>query len=285
MRYAQSVIDLVGNTPLVKLGPLATDVAPLVLAKVEYVNPGGSVKDRIAVKMIDRGRAVGRASSRAAPSSNPPAATPASVSPWWPSSAATAASSSARTRSARTSATCCAPTAPRWWCARPRWRPRTRTRTTRSRTGWSARRRAPGSPTSTPTRRTRPATTRRPARRSGRDTDGRITHFVTGVGTGGTITGTGRYLKEVSGGRVQVIGADPEGSVYSGGTGRPYLVEGVGEDFWPSAYDPSVTDEIIAVSDAESFDDHPQARPRGGPAGRRVLRHGRRRRSAVGAAG
>jgi cystathionine beta-synthase len=86
------------------------------------------------------------------------------------------------------------------------------------------------------------------------DTDGKITHFVAGVGTGGTITGTGRYLKEVSGGKVKIIGADPEGSVYSGGTGRPYLVEGVGEDFWPSAYDPSIPDEIIAVSDADSFE-------------------------------
>ena len=90
------------------------------------------------------------------------------------------------------------------------------------------------------------------------DTDGKVTHFVTGVGTGGTITGAGRYLTEVSAGRpegpVKIIGADPEGSVYSGGTGRPYLVEGVGEDFWPSAYDPTVTDEVIAVSDADSFD-------------------------------
>jgi cystathionine beta-synthase len=84
-------------------------------------------------------------------------------------------------------------------------------------------------------------------------TDGRITHFVAGIGTGGTITGTGRYLKEVSGGRVRVIGADPEGSVYSGGTGRPYLVEGVGEDLWPPNYDPAVCDEVMAVSDAESF--------------------------------
>jgi cystathionine beta-synthase len=84
-------------------------------------------------------------------------------------------------------------------------------------------------------------------------TEGRITHFVAGIGTGGTISGTGRYLKEVSDGRVQVIGADPEGSVYSGGTGRPYLVEGVGEDIWPDTYDKGICDSIIAVSDADSF--------------------------------
>jgi cystathionine beta-synthase len=94
-----------------------------------------------------------------------------------------------------------------------------------------------------------------------RDTDGRITHCVIGAGTGGTITGTGRYLKEVSanrpeaeGGRVRIIGADPAGSVYSGGTGRPYFVEGVGEDMWPANYDKSVPDDVIAVSDAESFE-------------------------------
>ena len=86
------------------------------------------------------------------------------------------------------------------------------------------------------------------------DTDGTVTHFVAGVGTGGTITGAGRYLKEISSGRVKVIGADPEGSVSSGGPGRPSLGEGVGEDFWPQAYDPAVADEIIAVSDADSFD-------------------------------
>jgi cystathionine beta-synthase len=86
-----------------------------------------------------------------------------------------------------------------------------------------------------------------------RQTEGRITHFVAGVGTGGTISGTGRYLKEVSDGRVQVIGVDPEGSVYSGGTGRPYLVEGVGEDFWPTTYDKTICDRIVAVSDKDSF--------------------------------
>jgi cystathionine beta-synthase len=82
-------------------------------------------------------------------------------------------------------------------------------------------------------------------------TDGRVTHFVAGVGTGGTISGIGRYLKER--GSVRIIGADPEGSVYSGGTGRPYLVGGVGEDFWPETYDRTVCDEIIEVTDKESF--------------------------------
>lgn len=83
-------------------------------------------------------------------------------------------------------------------------------------------------------------------------TKGRITHFVCGVGTGGTITGIGRYLKEQNP-AIRTIGADPEGSVYSGGSGRPYLVEGIGEDFWPSTYDPSVIDEVIPISDAVSF--------------------------------
>jgi cystathionine beta-synthase len=75
---------------------------------------------------------------------------------------------------------------------------------------------------------------------------------VAGIGTGGTISGIGRYLKERNP-SIQVIGADPEGSVYSGGSGRPYLVEGIGEDFWPTTYDPSVVDRVIAVSDADSF--------------------------------
>jgi cystathionine beta-synthase len=85
-----------------------------------------------------------------------------------------------------------------------------------------------------------------------KQTAGRITHFVCGVGTGGTISGIGKYLKEQNP-DIRVIGADPEGSVYSGGTGRPYLVEGIGEDFWPTTYDPSVVDEVIPISDAESF--------------------------------
>jgi cystathionine beta-synthase len=85
-----------------------------------------------------------------------------------------------------------------------------------------------------------------------RQTAGRLTHFVAGVGTGGTITGVGRYLRSVAP-HVQIIGADPAGSVYSGGSGRPYLVEGIGEDFWPSTYDPSLLHEVVAVTDEDSF--------------------------------
>ena len=83
-------------------------------------------------------------------------------------------------------------------------------------------------------------------------TGGRITHFVAGAGTCGSITGTARYLKQQNPG-VRVSAADPEGSVFSGGSGRPYLVEGVGEDFFPAAWDPDLYDEVIAISDEESF--------------------------------
>ena len=85
-----------------------------------------------------------------------------------------------------------------------------------------------------------------------RQTDGKITHFVAGAGTGGTISGVGRYLKEQNP-DIQIIAGDPDQSLYSGGSGRPYLVEGVGEDFWPTTYDPSVVDRVIAVSDQDSF--------------------------------
>jgi cystathionine beta-synthase len=85
-----------------------------------------------------------------------------------------------------------------------------------------------------------------------RQTGGQITHFVAGVGTGGTITGVGRYLRERNP-DIEIIGADPVGSIYSGGEVKPYLVEGVGEDFWPESFDPSVVDRYVTVSDRDSF--------------------------------
>ena len=85
-----------------------------------------------------------------------------------------------------------------------------------------------------------------------RQTSGRITHFVAGAGTCGSLTGTARYLKAQNP-AIKIIAADPEGSVFSGGSGRPYLVEGVGEDFFPAAWEPELYDDVIAISDEESF--------------------------------
>jgi cystathionine beta-synthase len=83
-------------------------------------------------------------------------------------------------------------------------------------------------------------------------TDGRITHFVAGVGTGGTVSGAGRFLHEQNP-KLVVVGADPAGSLFSGGDAHPYLTEGVGEDFWPATYDTRVADKIIRVTDRDAF--------------------------------
>lgn len=92
-------------------------------------------------------------------------------------------------------------------------------------------------------------------------TGGRVTHFVAGVGTGGTVTGTGGYLKQASGGAVTVVGADPESSSYGGGDGSPWFVESIGhflhpetvEDRWPQAYRSEVIDRFERVPDRESL--------------------------------
>src|SRR5437660_2901987 len=84
-----------------------------------------------------------------------------------------------------------------------------------------------------------------------RQTEGRITDLVAGIGTGGTISGAGRYLKEQKA-ELRVIGADPEGSIYSGPI-APYKVEGVGEDFWPGTFERDVVDEVLQVTDREAF--------------------------------
>jgi cystathionine beta-synthase len=83
-------------------------------------------------------------------------------------------------------------------------------------------------------------------------TEGLLTHLVIALGTGGTVTGTGRYLKERNP-DIVIVGADPAGSVYSGSTPRPYLTEGIGEDFWPGTYDTGICDIVIRVSDRDSM--------------------------------
>ncbi|WP_448627130.1 cystathionine beta-synthase [Geodermatophilus sp. URMC 64] len=255
MQYAESVLDLIGGTPLVRLRSVTRDLgpdAPLVLAKVEFVNPGGSVKDRIAVRMVDAAEEAGLlepGGTIVEPTSGNTGIGLALVAQQrgyrcifvCPDKVGQDKINVLRAYGAEVVVcpTAVDPEDPRsYYSVSDRLARETPG-------GWK------------PDQYSNPANPQSHYETTGPEiwaqTDGRITVFVTGAGTGGTISGVGRYLKEVSGGRVRVVGADPEGSVYSGGTGRPYLVEGVGEDFWPATYDKSVPDEIIAVSDADSF--------------------------------
>ncbi len=253
MRIANHVVDLVGNTPLVKLNSVTSPGSGLVAAKVEYLNPGGSSKDRIAVRMVDAAEKSGElkpGGTIVEPTSGNTGVGLALVAQQrgykcifvCPDKVGEDKRNVLRAYGAEVVVcpTAVPPEHPDSYYS-------VSDRLVREVDGaWK------------PNQYSNPAGPQSHYETTGpeiwRDTDGTITHFVAGVGTGGTITGTGRYLKEISDGKVKVVGVDPEGSVYSGGTGRPYLVEGVGEDFWPDAYDPSIPDEIIAVSDADSFD-------------------------------
>ena len=226
---------------------------PLVLAKVEYLNPGGSVKDRIAVKMIEAAEAEGKlkpGGTIVEPTSGNTGVGLAIV--------AQAKGYSLRVRLPGQGERGQAQRARR--VRRPGGGLPDRGRAGApglllldlGPAGPRDRGRLEARPVQQPQQPGQPLREHRPGD-LWRQTEGKITHFVAGIGTGGTISGTGRYLKEVSDGRVQVVGADPAGSVYSGGTGRPYLVEGVGEDFWPANYDRTVCDRVIEISDGDSF--------------------------------
>ncbi|MYW90108.1 cystathionine beta-synthase [Amycolatopsis rubida] len=253
MEYAEHIVDLVGNTPLVKLNSLTRGLKPLVLAKVEYVNPGGSVKDRIALRMIEAAEASGElrpGGTIVEPTSGNTGVGLAMVAQRkgyqcvfvCPDKVSEDKRNVLRAYGARV-VVCPTAVAPE----HPDSYYNVSDRLVHEIEGaWKPNQYANPENPASHYHSTGPELWRQ--------TDGKITHFVAGVGTGGTISGTGKYLKEVSDGRVQVVGADPEGSVYSGGTGRPYLVEGVGEDFWPETYDRNVADQIIPISDAHSFE-------------------------------
>jgi cystathionine beta-synthase len=252
VRYADSLLDLVGNTPLVKLGRSTDGARPLVLAKVEYFNPGGSVKDRIAVRMIEAAEASGElkpGGTIVEPTSGNTGVGLAMVAQQkgykcifvCPDKVSEDKRNVLKAYGADV-VVCPTAVAPE----HPDSYYNVSDRLVREIEGaWK-----PNQYANQHNPRSHYETT---GPEIWEQTEGRITHFVAGIGTGGTITGVGKYLKEVSGGKVQIVGADPEGSVYSGGTGRPYLVEGVGEDFWPETYDKTICDRVIEVSDADSF--------------------------------
>lgn len=252
METYDSVVELIGNTPLVRLNKVTEGAGAPVYAKVEYFNPGGSVKDRIALRMVNAAEREGLLTSGGTivePTSGNTGVGLALVAQQRGYSCVfvvpdKVSQDKINVLKAYGAEVVVCPTAV------PPEHPdsyyNVSDRLAREIPGaWKPDQYANQNNPMSHYEQTGPELWRQ--------TDGRITHFVTGVGTGGTITGTGRFLKEASEGKVQIIGADPEGSVYSGGTGRPYLVEGVGEDFWPTTYDPKLVDEVIAVSDADSF--------------------------------
>ncbi|MDT0302239.1 cystathionine beta-synthase [Streptomonospora wellingtoniae] len=252
MRVHNTLIDLVGDTPLLRLHKVVGGLEPTVLAKVEYFNPGGSVKDRIALRMVEEAEKSGAlrpGGTIVEPTSGNTGVGLAIVAAEkgyrcvfiCPDKVGNDKLAVLRAYGAEVVVcpTTVAPDHPDSYYS-------VSDRMAETIPGaWKPNQYANQANPESHYRSTGPEIWEQ--------TEGRVTHFVAGIGTGGTITGAGRYLKEASGGRVKVIGADPEGSVYSGGSGRPYLVEGVGEDIWPETYDPSVCDEVIAVSDKESF--------------------------------
>jgi cystathionine beta-synthase len=256
VEYVNSLIDLIGNTPLLRLSrSLTPEIAereggPRLLAKIEYLNPGGSVKDRIATRMIEAAEASGElqpGGTIVEPTSGNTGVGLAMVAQAkgyhcvfvCPDKVSEDKRNVLKAYGAEVVVcpTAVPPEHPDSYYS-------VSDRLSSEPGAWK------------PDQYSNPNNPRSHFETTGpeiwKQTGGLITHFVAGVGTGGTISGIGRYLKEQNA-DVKIVGADPAGSVYSGGTGRPYLVEGVGEDFWPECYDRDVADRIIEVSDADSF--------------------------------
>ena len=246
-----SILDTIGDTPLVRLSRIGAGLACQLIAKVELFNPGGSIKDRVAVRLIEAAERSGQlkpGGTIVEPTSG---------------NTGTGLAIAARLKGYRVIAvmpdkmsrekidllraygaevvvapTEVDPESPESYY-------KVAERLTRE---------IPGA--FRPNQYANPANPQAHYDLTGpelwRQTGGSVTHLVVGVGTGGTITGMGRYLKEQNP-DIVVIGADPQGSIYSSDEVRPYLVEGVGEDFWPETFDPSVVDRYVTVSDKDSF--------------------------------
>jgi cystathionine beta-synthase len=246
-----SILETVGETPLVRLSRIGAGLNPQIVAKLESFNPGGSIKDRVAMRLVEAAERDGRlrpGGTIIEPTSG---------------NTGTGLAIAARLKGYRVIAvmpdkmskekidllraygaevvvapTDVSPDSPQSYY-------RVADRLTEE---------IPGA--FQPNQYANPANPETHYLTTGpelwRQSGGKITHFVCGVGTGGTITGVARYLREQNP-DIEVIGADPVGSIYSNDEVHPYLVEGVGEDFWPQTFDPSVVDRYVTVSDKDSF--------------------------------
>ncbi|WP_084350804.1 pyridoxal-phosphate dependent enzyme [Millisia brevis] len=259
MAIYDSVLSAVGNTPLVRLNRLTEGISARVYVKLEYLNPGGSVKDRAARQMVEDAErsgalipggtivegssgntGIGLAQAAAGRGYHLVVVVPDNVS--------IEKQDLLRAYGAELIVTP---------AGHPRDHPdhvsniAERIASERPDAWFAHQYDNPGNPE---------AHRRTTGPEIWRDTEGTVTHLVAGIGTGGTISGTGEYLKQVADGQVQVIGADPVSSVYNGGDGSPFFVEAAGhylhpdtpEDVWPQSYHPDVVDHIVAIPDRES---------------------------------
>ena len=256
IEYAESVLDLVGNTPLVRLTRVTRELGaaerqPLILAKLEALNPGGSVKDRIGLPMIEAAERDGLLK----PGGTIIEPTSGNTGHGLAIAAALkgyrcifviadkqSAEKQALLRAYGAEVVLCPtnvePEDPESYYSVAARLARDIPGAFKPDQYWNQENPKAHEATTGP--------------EIWRQTGGRISHLVVSVGTGGTVTGAGRYLKAQNP-AIRVIGADPEGSVLSGDTARPYLTEGIGEDFFPGTYDPNVVDRWVRVSDRDAF--------------------------------
>jgi cystathionine beta-synthase len=250
-REYPTLLDLIGGTPVVRLQKIGRELGPTLLAKLEYLNPGGSNKDRIALSMIEEAErtgklkpggtiveptsgntGVGLALAAAIKGYKMIFVVPDKVAP----------EKIALLRAFGADVVIC-PTAvdadspESYYLVSDRLAEE-----------------IPGAykPDQYSNQGNPDAHYQTTGPEIWEQTGGELDAVVIGVGTGGSITGTARYLKEQNP-DLLIVGADPEGSIYSGGPVHPYLVEGIGKDGWPKSFDPSVVDEYVRVSDRDSF--------------------------------
>ncbi|HEX4204958.1 MAG TPA: cystathionine beta-synthase [Ktedonobacteraceae bacterium] len=251
MRYYNTIVEAIGNTPLVRLNRIARDVPALVLVKMEMLNPGGSVKDRVGPAMIDyceqKGmlRPGGTIVEPTSGNTGHGLALAAAQKGYHCIFVMTDKASEEKRsllRAYGAEVVICPSSvtheSPEYY----------------KNVAYRLAKEIPGA--CCPDQYSNPANPEAHYRTTGpeiwRDTAGRVSAFVAGVGTGGTISGIGKYLKEQNP-QIKIIGADPPGSVYSGDTPKPYMVEGIGMDMLPKNYNTKVVDEFVRVDDRSSF--------------------------------
>jgi cystathionine beta-synthase len=256
MQFAETILDLVGNTPLVRLSRVTRDLGPierqpLILAKLEMLNPGGSVKDRIGLPMIEAAEQAGLLKPGGTiiePTSGNTGhglAIAAALKGYrciFVMADKQSTEKQALLRAYGAEVVLCPtnvdPESPESYYSVAARLARDIPGAFKPDQYWNMENPIAHQRTTGP--------------EIWDQTAGELTHFVASVGTGGTISGVGHYLRERKP-DVVIIGADPEGSVLSGDAARPYLTEGVGEDFFPGTYDPATVDRWVRVSDRDAF--------------------------------